>query len=123
MNLLKETLSALEENGKSKDDVLWVGCSDFKTTWENFAEVADVEYDSGYGTLEVAQDLIVVGNDFWLERHEYDGSEWWEFKSKDILEPTETRTIDALVISQASKLGRDVSWGWESLSSINGIRV
>lgn len=23
---------------------------------------------------------MVVGDDWWLERHEYDGSEWWEFK-------------------------------------------
>jgi hypothetical protein len=25
--------------------------------------------------------IIVVGKDWWLERHEYDGSEWWEFKT------------------------------------------
>jgi hypothetical protein len=24
---------------------------------------------------------MVIGSDWWLERHEYDGSEWWEFKS------------------------------------------
>lgn len=121
MNLLKETLSKLEKNGKSKNDVLWVGCSDFKTTWENFEAISNTEYDSGYGAPEVAEDLIVMGKDFWLERHEYDGSEWWEFKSKDILEPTEMRAIDAVTIGQATKLGRGVSCGWESLASINGI--
>lgn len=24
---------------------------------------------------------VVVGKDFWLERGEYDGSEWWSFKT------------------------------------------
>lgn len=37
--------------------------------------------------------LIVVGKDFWLERHEYDGSEWWEFKSIP-MEPEETIEFD-----------------------------
>lgn len=27
-----------------------------------------------------ATDLIVCGKNWWLERHEYDGAEWWEFK-------------------------------------------
>jgi len=25
--------------------------------------------------------LTVAGDDWWLERHGYDGSEWWEFKT------------------------------------------
>lgn len=29
----------------------------------------------------VATDLVLVGDDWWIERAEYDGSEWWEFKS------------------------------------------
>lgn len=33
------------------------------------------------GTEEVATDLLVVGDGWWLERHEYDGSEWWEHKA------------------------------------------
>jgi len=49
--------------------------------WENFKEVANVEYDSGFGSPQVAEDLIIMGSDFWLERHEYDGSEWWEYKN------------------------------------------
>ena len=38
-------------------------------------------------------DLIVVGKDFWIERHEYDGSELWEFKRMPE-EPKETRELD-----------------------------
>jgi len=40
-----------------------------------------VEYDSGYGATKVAKDLVIVGEDWWLERCEYNGSEWWEFKT------------------------------------------
>ena len=77
-NLLKETLELLESNNKKETDVKWVGTSTHKTTWEDFKKNADVDYDSGYGSSKVAQDLLVVGENWWLERGEYDGSEWWE---------------------------------------------
>ena len=79
-NLLKETLEVLKENGKTPEDVEWVGCKEFWFTWKDFEEVANVEYYNSYGAAEVAEDLIVVGNNWWLERHEYDGAEWWEYK-------------------------------------------
>lgn len=82
MNLLNETLEILKENNLEPKDVLWVGNSEVKTDWENFAKIADIDYDSGFGGQEVATDLIVVGQNWWLERHEYDGSEWWEFKQQ-----------------------------------------
>ena len=50
-------------------------------TVEDFIEHANFEYNDGYGIEEINTDLILVGKDFWLERHEYDGSEWWEYKS------------------------------------------
>lgn len=28
--------------------------------------------------------LTLVGEDFWLERKEYDGQEWWEYKTTPI---------------------------------------
>ena len=80
MNLLDETVEILKKNNLEPKDVLWVGNSEVKTDWENFAKIADIDYDSGFGGQEVAIDLIVVGQNWWLERHEYDGSEWWEFK-------------------------------------------
>ena len=81
LNLLKETLDELKDNGKLLDDVLWIGSSDGYITKELFLKLADVNYDSGYGGQEVAQDLLIVGEDWWLERGECDGCEWWEFKS------------------------------------------
>ena len=80
MNLLKETLEFLKENNLEPKDVLWVGNSEIKTDWDNFAKIANINYNSGYGGQKVAYDLLIVGKDWWLERHEYDGSEWWEFK-------------------------------------------
>lgn len=121
MNLLVETIKVLKDNGFNESDVVWVGCSKFKSTWENFKEVANVEYDEGFGSPEVAEDLIVMGNKFWLERHEYDGSEWWECKCLDFVKPTVERKFDALTVGQAERLGRNVSCGWESLSRINGM--
>ncbi len=87
-NLLKETLAILQANGKSPSDVRWVGAhsAPYKKkiaegSWDDFAKLAGFNYDDGYGGNEIESDLIVVGDDWWLERGEYDGSEWWEFKT------------------------------------------
>jgi len=80
-NLLRETLSLLAHYNLTVSDVRWVGNRNPYMTWEKFADLADNEYNSGYGAEEVQLSLKVVGDDWWLERHEYDGSEWWEFKS------------------------------------------
>jgi hypothetical protein len=83
MNLLTETVEKIKEFNKKPEDVLWVGAEEFgHFTWSDFAELANQEYDEGYGGNEVPMDLVVVGDGWWLERHEYDGSEWWEIKSQ-----------------------------------------
>ena len=82
-NLLAETLRDMAMADKSPADVQWVGSRDGKYAmqWGEFAELAKATiYDSGFGGQEIAPDLVVVGADWWLERHEYNGSEWWEFK-------------------------------------------
>lgn len=82
-NLLKETKEILERHGKTFDDILFVGdrTTHTKMTMKDFLEHANVEYKNGFGIEEINTELILVGKDFWLERHEYDGSEWWEYKS------------------------------------------
>lgn len=92
MTLLEETIKKLKDNNKTEKDVLWVGCPKFKTTWENFQIITNIEYDNDYGCREIASDLLIVGKDFWLERHECDGSEWWEFKAIP-KEPEISKTI------------------------------
>lgn len=79
-NLKSETLTILKKYNKSYFDIKWVGCKSFKIPIEEFWKLADRMYDAGYGHAEVAEDLLVVGDNWWLERHEYDGSEWWEYK-------------------------------------------
>ena len=96
MSLYEETLEALKENNKTFKDVLWIGGEDFEISKENFIELAKIsEYDNGYGYQMVAEDLVVVGNDWWLERGEYDGSEWWDFKTMPS-RPNNIQKISAL---------------------------
>lgn len=82
MNLLQETIEVMNEHGKAPEDVRWVGGDTFWFTWDEFSELADRDYDNGFGGQEVARDLVVVGGGWHMERHEYDGSEWWEFKQQ-----------------------------------------
>lgn len=81
-NLWEETIEFLKENDKTFEDVLYIQGDDFRVTKENFETVAkDTNYDSGYGAQHIAKDLVLVGEDWWIERYEYDGAEWWDFKS------------------------------------------
>ena len=80
MNLLKETKDILELNGKNIFDIEWFGTSEHSYDCD-LQQLINIEYDDGYGCAEIPDNFILVGVDFWLERHEYDGSEWWEYKS------------------------------------------
>lgn len=95
-NLLKETIEKLSDNGISQEDVRWIGNERFWSTWENFKEISNEDYDNGFGAAHVAQDLVIVGDDWWMTRGEYDGSEWWDFHRKPMLPPTFTK-IDKVV--------------------------
>lgn len=103
IRLLRETIDVIHENKKKLEDVLWVGSEDYGyITWVEFAKIADTtEYNNGYGGAEIATDLVVVGKDWWLERHEYDGSEWWEYKSLPV-KPELHQRINIKVIGNNS---------------------
>lgn len=96
MNLLKETNRMLKKCGKTIDEIKFVNVADKSCTWDEFSKLADAEYDNGYGGAEVSTDLMIVGEDWWLERAEYDGKEWWEFKSLPTQRPTEKITKEEL---------------------------
>lgn len=81
MNLLRETLDILSQHGKRLDDVVAICNNSFQITKQDFIEYADMEYDNGYGCEEINPNLKLIGEDFWLERNTYDGSEWWEYKT------------------------------------------
>lgn len=92
INLLQETKDVLEENGKTLDDIRWIGvCAAtemhsvvgfYEIPIEVFMMKADRDYDEEFGSTHVNETLVIVGDGWWLERAEYDGSEWWEFKSQ-----------------------------------------
>ena len=83
VNLMQDTLDCLMKEGKALSDVIWVGTSTGQTiAKEDFIKIAsNLEFDDGFGGNEIRSDLVVVGDNWWMERGEYDGSEWWEFKS------------------------------------------
>lgn len=94
-NFYNELKYELERRDKTLDDIEWVGIlkdgeytyfdnsmdKDVYLDLEQFFRVADFDYWDGFGSAEITLGLVVVGKDWWLERHEYDGSEWWEFKT------------------------------------------
>lgn len=96
MNLKEETLEIFEEIGKTMDDVQ-ESFIKYKThmnkfgNWMNTARIKilctgifnidklDINYDDGYGTQEIFG-FISFKDGTWMERGEYDGSEWWDYK-------------------------------------------
>ena len=95
-NLYEETVGTLERYGKSIEDVVAVQGDEFAISLDDFIELAKkLDYDSGYGAAHVAMDLVIIGDGWWLERREYDGSEWWEFcKAPEPIQ--EMRSVTAL---------------------------
>lgn len=80
-NLLKETIEFLDRANRSTSDVIYVTDGTQDISWEKFVELAkDVDYNGGFGRQEINNSLEVVGEDWWLERQEYDGAEWWTLK-------------------------------------------
>lgn len=83
-NLLLETLAVLKKHNKTEEEVIWVGTDKEMTIFENFKKQADLVYDEGFGNIEIDTSLVIVGKNWWLERAEYDGSEWWVFKASPV---------------------------------------
>lgn len=99
MNFKQETLDALAKNGKVTGDIKFVNVKIDSITWEQLIELSDFEYDDGYGMAVIDQSMKIVGDNWWLERGEYDGSEWWEFKTlplqlQPILNPSRCNLLD-----------------------------
>lgn len=81
INLKIETLEVLEGHGYTVNDIEWVGSDAYEISQDYFWELADREYDNGYGSEEVCTDLIIGMKDgSWFERGNYDGAEWWKHK-------------------------------------------
>ena len=49
------------------------------TEFVEFMNKLDFEYDAGYGGQELFGTVWLTEDGTWLERGEYDGSEWWNY--------------------------------------------
>ena len=80
----------LEEIGSQLSKRNWVKCAQVNgfnlkidytpEEYEKFLSNLDYEYDDGYGS-QILHGNIWYVDGTWSERCEYDGSEWWEYKS------------------------------------------
>ncbi len=120
-NLFEETLKQIFESNKTQSDIVWVGSEDGQLviTWNEFAKIAKtINYDSGFGCQVIAKDLVVLfKDDSWLERREYDGSEWWEYKRLPI--KSETSKPFSTVYCLDEKLRDNGTAGWSTLKEYN----
>lgn len=108
-NLLEETLKCVKSSGHSVDDIDWVGTFEYSID----LDALDVDYDDGFGGVEIAEDLCIFFDDgSRLVRRDYDGSEWWEFVAKAPQRPLKH------IGNARVKTGRDVKWAYR-LAGIN----
>lgn len=94
-NLLEETLWCIKHYTDFKPDAVdYVQTDDGWCSWSQYITWADqIDYDEGYGCVEINLSLkIVFKNGTYLERHEYDGSEW--FKYIPAIRKKEHRLVD-----------------------------
>ena len=80
-NLREETLRVLKEHNKTIEDIKFICSGDKNIPIDMFFIKADRMYDNYAGWIEIDECLMIVGDNWWLERAEYDGSEWWEFRT------------------------------------------
>jgi len=78
-NFLSETCKAISDSKHTPADIKYIGSSDgYSCKWDQFEMLANHTYDNGYGSAKIPSDLVIVFRDgHYLEREEYDGSEWW----------------------------------------------
>ena len=73
-----------------------------KKNFEDFLKFLDREYDSGYGGQQLFG-VIFCEDGVWMQRGEYDGSEWWNtFKYPNLREAFDN--IDVLRYERSKKL-------------------
>lgn len=94
-NLAEETIDVLKEYDKTNKDILGVIVDNkYKIDFDNFLEITkDWFYDAGYGGDCPVMNWQIVGESWWLERWEYDGSSGWKYVEPPNLNKLELRKI------------------------------
>lgn len=92
VNLKRETEMMLKQYYKGVDDIVWLGEPDvvvegrvmvngYRVSNRHMLNFLDVEYDDNWGENEIPSRLVVVGEDWWLERVMHNGQSGWKFKT------------------------------------------
>ena len=86
-DFLEYTIEFLEDHNKTPEDVRWVGAKTWGGwfTWEDFVELTKniriKSFNPDYPAVTlIADDLIIVGDDWWAELRTIDKFQSWEFK-------------------------------------------
>lgn len=100
-NMKENVLCLLNKYGKTLEDIdhsLILRLDDDKYVYHTVhkgdgldIDKLDFEYDAGYGIMNV-DGFIAFKDGTWMERREYDGSEWWEYKDMPRYEDYAHRT-------------------------------
>ena len=69
-----------EETGEFVKDTIILKKGYSEEDLQEFLQKIDFSYDNGYGGQELFG-VIWYKDNTWSERGEYDGAEWWEYKS------------------------------------------
>lgn len=77
--ILESLIKLLKENKKSISDICWIGSQDFSIPIDNFCQLASTipEYERDN---DVAEDIIISGKDFWVEREIFENNGKWVYK-------------------------------------------
>jgi hypothetical protein len=87
MNLLSETEQKLKELDLTLDDIQFVMCTESEygndfifMNKDTFVKNAgSVNYDNGYGSQEIKNNLTIYTKTHIIYRFEYDGAECWKY--------------------------------------------
>lgn len=95
-NLYIETMEKLRRHGKTCKDIVAIQGYEFAIDINEFFAIAkNTNYDDDFGEAHIAADLVIIGEDWWMERVEYDGAENWAFRQRPKIR-TEVREISSL---------------------------
>ena len=100
MNIIYELDEEINASGHTPHDIKWLALNygSYKTPYirlkpteglEGYNQAVElyslIDYNDGFGSQELGG-IIVFNDGSWLDRREYDGSEWWEFQQTPKIE-------------------------------------
>ena len=89
INARQELLEKLTSIDKQPSDITWMltYTTDYSSVSKALTTIHDLDftYDSGYGSQKLFG-VVYFNDGTWLERGEYDGSEWWRYVTTPTLE-------------------------------------